>query len=102
MNKIVVAMLAAAAMASAGMAQANADLAKSKNCLGCHTVDKKLVGPAFRDVAAKYAGVKGAEAKLVASVTKGSSGAWGPMAMPANAVSEAEAQSLVKWVLAQK
>jgi hypothetical protein len=60
----------------------------------------KLVGPAYKDVAAKYAGQKGAEDKLVAKVMKGGSGSWGPVPMPANPqVSEAEARSLVKWVL---
>ncbi|UGQ49322.1 c-type cytochrome [Massilia endophytica] len=85
-----------------GQARASADLAKSKNCLGCHAIDKKVLGPAFRDVAAKYKGQKDAEAKLVASITKGSTGAWGPIAMPANGVSQAEAQTLAKWVLAQQ
>ena len=63
----------------------------------------KLVGPAYKDVAAKYAGQKDAEDKLVAKVMKGGSGAWGAVPMPANPqVSEAEARTLVKWVLAQK
>jgi cytochrome c len=84
-------------------AMANADLAKAKNCMACHAVANKLVGPAYKDVAAKYAGQKDAEAKLVAKVLKGGSGAWGAVPMPANPqVSEAEAHTLVKWVLAQK
>jgi len=84
-------------------AMANEALAKSKNCLACHAVATKLVGPAYKDVAAKYAGQKDAEAKLVAKVMKGGSGTWGSMAMPANPqVTEAEAHTLVKWVLAQK
>lgn len=84
-------------------AMANADLAKAKNCMACHAVANKLVGPAFKDVAAKYAGQKDAEAKLVAKVIKGGSGVWGAIPMPANPqVSEAEAQTLVKWVLSQK
>lgn len=82
---------------------AQADLAKAKNCMACHTVASKLVGPAYKDVAAKYAGQKGAEDKLVQKVIKGGAGAWGPVPMPANPqVSEAEARSLVKWVMAQK
>jgi cytochrome c len=82
---------------------AQADLAKAKNCLACHAVSNKLVGPAYKDVAAKYAGQKGAEDKLVQKVMKGGSGVWGPVPMPANPqVSEAEARSLVKWVLSQK
>ena len=84
-------------------AMANADLAKAKNCLACHAVQNKVVGPAFKDVAAKYAGQKDAEAKLVTKVLKGGMGAWGAVPMPANPqVSEAEAHILVKWVLAQK
>lgn len=82
---------------------ANEALAKSKNCLACHAIATKLVGPAYKDVAAKYAGQKDAEAKLVQKVLKGGSGTWGAMAMPANPqVTEAEAHTLVKWVLAQK
>ncbi len=84
-------------------ALANADLAKAKNCMACHAVASKLVGPAFKDVGAKYAGQKDAENKLVQKVLKGGSGAWGAIPMPANPqVSEAEARTLVKWVLAQK
>ncbi|MEO7496163.1 MAG: c-type cytochrome [Massilia sp.] len=93
------------AMLGAGVslqAQANADLAKSKACMACHSVDKKIVGPAFHDVAVKYAGEKGADAKLAAKIMKGGSGVWGTMAMPPNAVTEQEALTLAKWVLAQK
>lgn len=84
-------------------AMANADLAKAKNCMACHAVANKLVGPAFKDVAAKYAGQKDAEDKLVAKVMKGGSGVWGAIPMPANPqVTEAETHTLVKWILAQK
>jgi cytochrome c len=84
-------------------ALANADLARSKNCMSCHSVQNKVVGPAFKDVAAKYAGQKGAEDKLVQKVLKGGSGAWGPVPMPPNTqVSEAEAHALVKWILSLK
>ena len=86
-----------------GPAFANADLAQKKNCMACHAVDKKLVGPAYKDVAAKYAGQKDAAATLAQKVLKGGSGAWGPVPMPANAqVSEAEAKQLVAWVLSLK
>jgi len=82
---------------------AQADLAKAKNCMACHAVANKLVGPSYKDVAAKYEGQKGAEEKLVQKVMKGGAGTWGPVPMPANPqVSEAEARSLVKWVLTQK
>ena len=93
-------MLSALASTSA---MANSDLAKAKNCMACHAVATKVLGPAYKDVAAKYAGQSDAEDKLVGKVLKGSSGAWGTMPMPANPqVSEAEARTLVKWVLAQK
>jgi len=96
--------IASTALLSAGaMAADGADLAKAKNCMACHAVANKVVGPAFKDVAAKYAGQKDAEAKLAQKVQKGSSGTWGPVPMPANPqVSDAEAHSLVKWILAQK
>jgi len=94
--------LAASALASSA-ALANADLAKAKNCIACHAVANKVVGPAYKDVAAKYAGQKDAEDKLTQKVLKGGSGVWGAIPMPANGqVSEAEARTLVKWVLSQK
>ena len=94
--------LAASALAS-NAALANADLAKAKNCMACHAVDKKVVGPGYKEVAAKYAGQKDAEDKLVQKVQKGSVGVWGQIPMPANTqVSDAEARTLVKWILAQK
>ncbi|MEN2674312.1 c-type cytochrome [Herbaspirillum huttiense] len=85
-------------------AMANAQLAKSKNCMACHSVDAKIVGPAFKEVAKKYAGQKDAEAKLTQKVLNGGSGVWGAVAMPANKgqVTEAEAKELVKWVLSLK
>ncbi|WP_025917250.1 c-type cytochrome [Herminiimonas sp. CN] len=90
-------------VSNAAMADAGLDLAKAKNCMACHAVANKVVGPAYKDVAAKYAGQKDAEAKLVAKVMKGGSGVWGAIPMPANTqVSEAEAHTLVKWVLSQK
>jgi cytochrome c len=88
---------------AAGPALANADLAKKKNCMACHAIDKKLVGPSYKDVAAKYAGQKDAVAKLTQKVLKGGSGVWGPVPMPANPqVSEAEAKQLVESVLTVK
>lgn len=96
--------IASTALLSAGaMAADGADLAKAKNCMACHAVANKVVGPSFKDVAARFAGKKDAEKELVQKVMKGSSGAWGPVPMPANPqVSEAEAHTLVKWVLSQK
>jgi cytochrome c len=75
-------------------------LAASKGCVGCHSVDKKLVGPAYQDIAAKYANQKGADAALADKIMKGGAGVWGPAAMPPNAaVSAADALTLAKWVL---
>ena len=102
MKRSLMMLMAVSALVSTS-AFAQADLAKAKNCLACHAVGSKLVGPAYKDVAAKYAGQKGAEDKLVQKVMKGGSGVWGPVPMPANPqVSEAEARSLVTWVLSQK
>ncbi len=84
-------------------ALADLQLAQAKNCLACHAVDKKLVGPAYKDVAAKYAGQKDAAAKLEAKVMKGGSGVWGPVPMPANTqVNAEEAKKLVAWILTLK
>ncbi len=81
---------------------AQADLAKQKNCMACHAIDKKLVGPAYKDVAAKYKGDKDAPAKLAKKIREGGVGVWGQVPMPANPqVNEAEATSLAKWVLSQ-
>lgn len=87
-------------------AQANADaaaqaLAQKSGCLACHSVDKKVLGPAFKDVAAKYKSDKTAEAKLIEKVKKGGSGVWGPMPMPANSpqVKDADIKTIVAWVL---
>lgn len=101
MKRLIFLLLALAGAASAP-AHADAELAKAKNCMACHSTDKKIVGPAFKDVAAKYAGQKDAEAKLAQKVVKGGGGVWGAMPMPPNAVSEQEALTLVKWVLSQK
>ncbi|MBC3918761.1 c-type cytochrome [Undibacterium sp. CY18W] len=91
------------AVMASGSAMANMDLAKAKNCMACHSVDTKIVGPAYKDVAKKYSGDKTAEAKLVQKVLKGGTGVWGPIPMPANAqVTEAEAKTLVKWILSTK
>ncbi len=97
-------MVAAACVLVSGQVLANAELAKSKNCLICHDVAVKKVGPAYKDVAAKYAKDKGAEATLVKKIREGSKGAWGAgSAMQPNAqVNEAEAKILAKWVLSQK
>ncbi len=84
-------------------AQASDELAKKHACFACHTVDKKMVGPSYKDVAAKYRADKGASAKLAEKVKKGSQGVWGNVPMPPNtAVPDADVDALVKWILAQK
>ena len=93
----------AAGFAVSTPALADLQLATAKNCMACHAVDKKLVGPSYKDVAAKYAGQKDAADKLAAKVIKGGAGVWGPVPMPANPqVSADEAKKLVAWVLSQK
>jgi cytochrome c len=103
--KFLPSMLAATALAFAAAtpALANIELAQKKACLACHGVDNKIVGPAYKDVANKYRGQKGIEAKLAEKVIKGGKGAWGEIAMPANAqVTPAEAKQLVAWILSLK
>jgi len=114
----------AMACSTGTLAQDAAKLAQEKACLSCHSVDKKLVGPAYKEISAKYKADKvdkklvgpaykeisakykadkGAEARLVKKVREGSTGVWGQVPMPPNTtVSEKEAAILVKWVLSQK
>ena len=84
-------------------AMANEELAKKHACTACHAVDKKVVGPAFKEVAAKYKGNAKAEAMLVEKVKKGGVGTWGQVPMPPNSsVPDADVKTLVKWVLGLK
>lgn len=101
LKAICVSLLAIAGILSAGVAQADEALAKAKNCLACHQVDKKVVGPSYKDVAKKYTAKD--EAMLVEKVLKGGKGSWGPVPMPPNAaVKPEEATKLVKWILSLK
>jgi cytochrome c len=85
---------------ASGNALANLELATKNACTACHAVDKKVVGPAYKDVAAKYKGDKTAEAKLIAKVKAGGVGVWGQIPMPPNsAVKDEDIKTLVKWVL---
>jgi cytochrome c len=103
MRKLPASLLIALTAVAAAPAFAQADLAQKKNCMACHAIDKKLVGPSYKDVAAKYAGQKDAVDKLAQKVVKGGSGTWGAVPMPANPqVTEAEAKQLVGWILTQK
>jgi cytochrome c len=94
---------AAVAVSLSSPAVAQEELAKKHNCLACHAVDKKVVGPSYKEVAAKYRGDKTAEAKLFEKVKKGGVGVWGQIPMPPNAtVPDEDIKSLVKWILSQK
>ena len=85
---------------AAAPAQADEALAKKYNCLACHQIDKKSVGPSYQDIARKYKGQAGIEAKLAEKVKKGGQGAWGPVPMPPNAaVPDADIKTLVDWIL---
>lgn len=89
--------------ASLSPAWADLALANAKNCMACHAVDRKLVGPALKDVAIKYANDKTAADKLATKIQKGGSGVWGPVPMPSNTqVSDADAKKLATWVLTIK
>lgn len=100
---LLVQLMVAAAASVAAPVFADQALATSKNCMACHAVDKKLVGPSYKDVAAKYAGDKSAVDKLASKIMKGGSGVWGAVPMPANAqVNEAEAKKLAAWVMDTK
>ncbi|HTG97051.1 MAG TPA: c-type cytochrome [Burkholderiales bacterium] len=97
--KVLVMALALAGAGFATAAQADEALAKKHNCLACHTVDKKVVGPAYKDIAAKYKG-QNVAAKLQDKVKKGGQGVWGPIPMPPNpAVPDADIKTLVDWIL---
>lgn len=102
MKKLFAILALGSVLAAPAMAADAAALAKSKNCMACHAMDKKLVGPAYKDVAAKYASDKGAVDKLAVKIMKGGAGVWGAIPMPANNVTDAEAKALAAWVLSIK
>ncbi len=103
MKRVLLTFAALAAVTAAAPAMADEALAKAKNCMACHSVDKKLVGPAYKDVAKKFAGKPGAQETLANAIVKGSSGVWGAVPMPPNAnVSPDEAKKLAAWVLSLK
>lgn len=94
--------LALACSANAADAEKAKALAQAKNCLACHAIDKKLVGPAYTEIAKKYKGNKDAEAMLAKKVISGGGGVWGTIPMPPNPVKEDEAKLLVDWILSLK
>ena len=102
-TKLLPALVILFAGAAAAPAFAQADFAQKKNCMACHSVDKKVLGPSFKEVAAKYAGQADAVDKLAAKVVKGGTGVWGNIPMPANPqVCDAEAKQLTGWIMTLK
>ena len=103
MNRVVIVLAAAAAASAALPAAASEELAKKHACFACHATDKKLVGPSYKDVAAKYRSDKAASANMFDKVKKGGQGVWGQVPMPPNGhVPDADIKALVKWILSQK
>jgi cytochrome c len=103
MKQLATILAAGAALSTSLPAVASEELAKKHNCLACHTVDKKVVGPSYQEVGAKYRGDKAAEGKLFDKVKKGGVGVWGQIPMPPNpTVPDADIKALVKWVLSKK
>ena len=102
-TKLLPVLATAFAAVAAAPAFAQADLAQKKNCMACHSVEKNVLGPAFKEIAAKYADQKDAVDKLAGKVVKGGSGVWGNIPMPANPqVTDAEAKQLVSWIMTLK
>ena len=103
MKRVFAACAMAAALTVAGAAQANEKLAQSSGCMTCHGVDKKIIGPSYKEIAAKYRNDKGAEAALIKKVQAGGKGVWGDTPMPPNAhLKDDDIKTLVVWVLSQK
>ena len=103
MKQAFIACAAVLALSSAGALQANEKLAQASGCMTCHGVDKKIIGPTYKEVAAKYRGNKSAEADLVKKVKGGGQGVWGSVPMPPNAhVKDEDIKTLVVWILGMK
>jgi cytochrome c len=100
---IAITFTAFAALAASSSAFADLKLATDKNCMACHSVEKKVVGPAYKDISKKYAAQKDAVDMLSGKIQKGGAGVWGPIPMPANPqVNAAEAKTLATWVMSLK
>jgi cytochrome c len=102
MKRTTLSLLALGSLMLLGNAQADEALAKAKNCMSCHQVAVKVLGPAYKDVAAKYKGDAGAADKLAAKIKAGGKGVWGEVPMPPNNVTPDEAKKLATWVLSLK
>jgi cytochrome c len=95
-------MVAVAGVLAAPVAQADEALLKKHNCIACHQMDKKVVGPAYKDVAKKYKGQKDIAVKLAEKVKKGGQGVWGPVPMPPNQqVPDADNRKMVEYILSR-
>lgn len=103
MKNLLSALAVAAALTVAGTAHANEKLLQSSGCMTCHGVDKKVIGPSYKEIATKYRSDKGAEAGLIKKVKGGGKGVWGEMPMPPNAhVKDEDIKTMVQWILAIK
>lgn len=103
MRNVLSACAIALALTAAGTAQANEKLLQSGGCMTCHGVDKKVIGPSYKEIATKYGNDKGAEAALIKKVKAGGKGVWGEMPMPPNAhVKDEDIKTMVQWILAIK
>lgn len=101
-NFVVAAVVSASAFLGVSPAYASDELAKKSGCAACHAADKKMVGPSYKDIAAKYKTQKGADAMLAGRIKNGSSGVWGSLPMPGTpGLSDPDAAALAKWVLTQ-
>jgi cytochrome c len=103
MKRVIAASAVTLGLLLASTAQADEKLAQANGCMTCHQLDKKVLGPSYKEVAAKYKGNAGAEVMLAKKVKDGGKGVWGEMVMPPNAhVKDADITAIVKWILAQK
>lgn len=103
MKTLVLTTISVALLGLSAAASADQALAQKNACMSCHGIDKKIVGPAFNDVAKKYVGDKSAEAKIITKVKMGGKGAWGEIPMPPNPqVSDADTKKIVAWILSLK
>ena len=103
MKRIIAASAVTLSLLLASGAQADEKLAQANGCMTCHQIEKKVLGPGYKEVAAKYSGNAGAQALLVKKVKDGGKGVWGEMVMPPNAhVKDADIAAIVKWILSQK
>ena len=103
MKNVFSACVVVVALTVAGAAQANEKLLQSSGCMTCHGVDKKVIGPSYKEIATKYRTDKGAEAALIKKVKAGGKGVWGEMPMPPNAhVKDEDIKTMVQWILAVK